>query len=172
MGTLDIDLTLTLTPECQSASESDQHLADSDQDGFVEDRAPRSRVAEETRWVGSSWDLMNGLDLVESEPGELFDQFFDSESGTARDFAAQDDLTKDQWLRAFAVELAGLDQQLEPREVIQLGNLLWRKKRHLAPESVARDVHSTGWWLVRRARNQSPRAVLGGTAARKREQSS
>jgi hypothetical protein len=106
----------------------------------------------EASCVGSSWDLLSGLDVVETEPGELFDEFFDSESGAARELATSVPLSKDQWLLGFAVELAELDRQLEPRDVIGLANGLWRKKQHLPPETVARDVYSTGW--MRRARDR------------------
>jgi hypothetical protein len=118
-----------------------------------EDPMPSSTRVElvEASWVGSSWDLLTGLDVVETAPGELFDEFFDSESGAAREFASSGDLSKDQWLLAFAIELAELDRQLEPTDVIHLAKILWRKKQHLPPEIVARDVYGTGW-MLRRAR--------------------
>jgi len=114
-----------------------------------EDPIPSSTAVElvEASWVGSSWDLLTGLDVVETAPGELFDEFFDSDSGGPRDFPPSGDLSKDQWLLAFAIELAGLDRDLEPTDVIRLAKMLWRKKRQLPPEVVARDVHSTGWML-------------------------
>ena len=115
-------------------------------------RVPSSTTVElvEASWVGSSWDLLTGLDVVESAPGKLFDEFFDSQSGAARDPAQSGDLSKDQWLLAFAVELAELDRNLEPRDVIRLAKLLWRKKQHLPPEVVARDAFSTGWMIRQR----------------------
>jgi hypothetical protein len=113
----------------------------------LEDPIPSSTTVElvEASWVGSSWDLLSGLDVVETTPGELFDEFFDSDSGGARDLAASSDLSKDQWLLGFAIELAELDRHLEPTDVIRLAKILWRKKQHLPPEVVARDVYSTGW---------------------------
>ena len=99
---------------------------------------------------GSSWDLLTGIDLVESAPDTLFDEFFDSGTGTARELAPSGDLSKDQWLLAFAVELAELDRNLEPTDVIRLAKLLWRKKQHLPPEVVARDAFSTGWMIRQR----------------------
>ena len=115
-------------------------------------RVPSSTTVElvEASWVGSSWDLLTGLDVVESAPGKLFDEFFDSQSGAARDPAQSGDLSKDQWLLAFAVELAELDRNLEPTDVIRLAKLLWRKKQHLPPEVVARDAFSTGWMIRQR----------------------
>ena len=110
----------------------------------------------EASFVGSSWDLLSGLDVVESEPGELFDQFFDSESGSPREFEASPELSKERWLLAFAVELAELDEKLEPRDVIRIANALWRTKQHLAPSAVARDVHSTGWMLRRAGQRGNP----------------
>jgi len=112
-------------------------------------RVPSSTTVElvEASWVGSSWDLLAGLDVLESVPGTLFDEFFDSQSGAARDIAQSGDLSKDQWLLAFAVELAQLDKNLEPTHVIRLAKSLWRKKQHLPPEVVARDAYSTGWML-------------------------
>jgi hypothetical protein len=113
-------------------------------------------VVPEANWARSSWDLLNGLDVVESELGELFDTFFDSDSGMAREIVESGDRSKDEWLRAFAVALADLDRELDPREVIQLGHALWRKKGHLPGEFVARDVHSTKWMLrVGRPRQRS-----------------
>jgi len=105
----------------------------------------------EPSWVRSSWDLLSGLDVVESEPGTLFDEFFDSESGAVRDVPELGDLSKDQWLRVFAINLAELDRDLEPTEVIRIAKALWRKKRHLNPVLVARDVYSTGWMRRRAA---------------------
>lgn len=102
---------------------------------------------------GSSWDLLTGIDLVESTPDTLFDEFFDSGTGTARELAPSGDLSKDQWLLAFAVKLAELDRHLEPAEVIRVARALWRKKQHLQPEVVARDVYGTGW-MLRRAQSR------------------
>ena len=102
-------------------------------------------------WEGSSWDLLTGMDLLESGPDKLFDEFFDSGTGAARELAPSCDLSKDQWLLAFAVKLAELDRHLEPAEVIRVARGLWRKKRHLQPEVVARDVYGTGW-MIRHAR--------------------
>jgi hypothetical protein len=63
----------------------------------------------EASFVGSSWDLRSGLDVVESEPGELFEQFFNAESGSPRELEASPELSKERWLLAFAVDLAELD---------------------------------------------------------------
>jgi hypothetical protein len=150
MSRLDIDLTFSAGPVPGNSTAPPTEAARD----LLEDPVPPFTTLElvEAGCVGSSWDLLSGLDVVETEPGELFDEFFDSESGTAREVAASDGLSKDQWLLAFAVELAELDRQLEPRDVIRLANVLWRKKQHLPPETVARDVYSTGW--MRRARDR------------------
>lgn len=109
---------------------------------------PPSVELVEANWVWSSWDLLTGLDVVETAPGELFEEFFDSESGRARDHSpAAAELGKDQWMLAFAIELAEIDRHLDPKEVIRLAKLLWVKKRRLAPEDVARDAYSAGWML-------------------------
>jgi hypothetical protein len=154
MSTLDIDLTLSAAPA--SANGSVQAPSEVARNRFGE-AVPSSVTVEsaEASCVGSSWDLLSGLDVVESEPGELFDEFFDSQSGAAREFEEPNELSKDQWLLAFAVELAELDRRLEPRDVIRLANVLWRKKQHLAPQAVARDVYSTGWMLRRGRRKES-----------------
>ena len=146
MSKLDIDL--SWSPDAVSGSGT-AHVRPEPTRDVSEDTLPSSITVElvEASCVGSSWDLLSGVDVVESEPGELFDEFFDSASGAAREFEACNALSKDQWLLAFAVELAELDGQLEPAEVIRLAKLLWRKKQHLAPKAVARDVHSTGWML-------------------------
>jgi hypothetical protein len=132
--------------------------AEAPQGEFVEDRRSEDRIPStatvelvEASWVGSSWDLLTGLDVSETAPGELFDEFFDSESGGAREPESLAELSKDQWLLAFAIELAELDRHLDPTDVIRLAKVLWRKKRQLPPKAVARDVHSTGW-MLRRAR--------------------
>jgi hypothetical protein len=98
-------------------------------------------------WVGSSWDLLTGLDVVETPLGELFDEFFDSESGGAREHLPSIELSKDQWVLGFSIELAELDRNLDPTDVIRLAKTLWRKKGHLSPKAVARDAFSTGWML-------------------------
>ena len=109
---------------------------------------PASVELVEANWVWSSWDLLTGLDVVETAPGELFQEFFDSESGAARERApAAAELGKDQWMLAFAIELAELDRHLDPKEVIRLAKMLWLKKRRFAPEDVARDAYSAGWML-------------------------
>ena len=143
-----VDSTSTSSPGNTAASPADVSTE------FSSSGVPPSTTLElvEASWVGSSWDLLSGLDVVESAPDELFDEFFDSESGAAREFTQADDLSKDQWLLAFAVELATLDKHLEPRDVIRLAKVLWRKKQHLPPAAVARDVYSTGW-MLRRARD-------------------
>ena len=150
MSKLDIDLTASPVPGSSAA----QSTGDTGRD-VVEDATPASMTLElvEASCVGSSWDLLSGLDVVESQPGELFDEFFDSESGVARECETSNGLSKDQWLLAFALELAELDRRLEPREVIRMANVLWRKKQQFAPEAVARDVYSTGW-MLRRARDR------------------
>jgi hypothetical protein len=150
MSKLDIDLTFSAGPVPGNSTDQPTEAARD----LLEDPVPAFTTVElvEASCVGSSWDLLSGLDVVETEPGEVFDEFFDSESGAAREVAALEGLSKDQWLLAFAVELAELDRQLEPRDVIRLANVLWRKKQHLPPETVARDVYSTGW--MRRARDR------------------
>jgi hypothetical protein len=124
----------------------------------ADDRIPPSIRVEfvEASWVGSSWDLLTGLDVVETEPDHLFDEFFDSESGGVRERPSSGELGKDQWVLAFAVELAELDRDLDPSEVIRLAKTLWRKKGHLAATAVAQDAFSTGWLL--RATRESERS--------------
>ena len=110
----------------------------------------------EASWVGSSWDLLTGLDVVETEPGQLFDEFFDPASGAARELPPSVEPGKDPWVLAFSIELADLDRELDPTDVIRLAKTLWRKKRHLSPKAVARDAFSTGWML--RAAHDSERS--------------
>ncbi|HEY2560774.1 MAG TPA: hypothetical protein VGI48_13805 [Caldimonas sp.] len=118
-------------------------------DDRTEDRISPSTPVElvEASWVGSTWDLLTGLDVVETALGELFDEFFDSESGGARQHPSSIELSKDQWVLAFSIELAELDRHLDPTDVIRLAKTLWRKKGHLPPKAVARDAFSTGWML-------------------------
>ncbi len=154
MTKVDIDIDLTSSPPAVPGNGRGQVPGEASADGLAGVvQPPMALPLPEASFVGSSWDLLSGLDVVESEPGELFDEFFDSASGAAREFEASAELSKDQWLLAFAVELAELDEQLEPQDVIRIATALWRNKQHLAPRAVARDVYSTGW-MVRRARQR------------------
>src|SRR5207253_4216778 len=60
---------------CRSSATSP--AADVAEDLSSEDPIPSSTTLElvEASWVGSSWDLLTGLDVVETGPGELFDEF-------------------------------------------------------------------------------------------------
>jgi hypothetical protein len=91
-----VDIDLTLSPAAVFGNRRAQITGEEAREHF-EDSAPG------TSFVGSSWDLLRGLDVAESEPGELFDEFFDSDSGAAREFGACTELSKDQWLLAFLV---------------------------------------------------------------------
>lgn len=92
-------------------------------------------------WVRSSWDLLNGLEVTESAPGELdalFEQAPRAVSASAGRERAGD---SGEWIRRFALRLAELDLRREPKELIELAKRQWMAKHYLAPEEAAELVH-------------------------------
>lgn len=107
----------------------------------VTEEAPR-----EAGWARSSWDLMNGLDVVETEPGELMSLFESPQPGVSPPLCrpCPSDVSQGLWTLRFANHLAELDRQAEPKVVIAIAKKFWPTSRHLLPEDVAR------WEYVRK----------------------
>lgn len=92
-------------------------------------------------WVRSSWDLLNGLEVTESAPGELealFEQTPRAPPASAGRERARD---AGEWIRRFSLRLAELDLQREPRDLIELAKRQWMTKHYLAPEEAAELEH-------------------------------
>jgi hypothetical protein len=71
-------------------------------------------------YVRSSWDLLNGLEVTESSPGEL-EGFFDQLPRAASQGAARErPRNAGEWIRRFSLRLAELDLRREPRELVEL----------------------------------------------------
>ena len=97
-------------------------------------------------WSRSSYDLLNGVEVSESAPGE-FDALFNGPSASLCDDAqAQfpEALGRDQWILRFALRLAELDPLAEPKDVIALAKSIWPMKHFLAPEEAARSEYRWG----------------------------
>lgn len=92
----------------------------------------------ESSWLRSSWDLLNGLEVTETSPGELEEGLFDVPTKAASDppgFEPARDAGE--WIRRFALRLSELDRQREPRALIELARRQWTTHRDLAPEEAA-----------------------------------
>ena len=97
-------------------------------------------------YVRSSWDLLNGLEVTESSPGEL-EGFFEALPREASDSPARErPRNPGEWIRRFSLRLAELDLRREPRELIELAKRQWMTQHYLPPEEAAELEHakSTG----------------------------
>jgi hypothetical protein len=93
-------------------------------------------------WVRSSWDLLNGLEVTESAPGDLHEELFDAPPLTAPAAPARErPQNAGEWIRRFALRLAELDVQRDPRELIELAKRQWMTQHYLAPEEAAEIEH-------------------------------
>ena len=94
----------------------------------------------EAGWARSSWDLMNGLDIVETGPGELMSLFENPQPGVSPPPCrpCPSDVSQGLWTLRFARHLAELDEQAEPKAVIAVAKKFWPMSHHLLPEDVAR----------------------------------
>jgi hypothetical protein len=125
-----------MTPEAPLGEfvEADDKSAKSAVPGGAEELQPPS-------WVRSSWDLLNGLEVTESSPGEL-EGLFDELPETSRAGALRErPRSAGDWIRRFSVRLAELDVQREPRELIELAKRQWMTQHYLAPEEAAELEH-------------------------------
>ena len=87
-------------------------------------------------YVRSSWDLLNGLEVTESAAGDLHDELFD-QAPQAAPAARERTQNPGEWIRRFAIRLAELDVQREPKELIELAKRQWMTQHYLAPEEAA-----------------------------------
>lgn len=92
-------------------------------------------------WVRSSWDLLNGLEVTESSAGDL-QELFDAPPPESP-AAAPRERARDagEWIRRFALRLAALDLQRDPKELIELAKRQWMTEHYLAPEEAAEIEH-------------------------------
>jgi len=91
-------------------------------------------------YVRSSWDLLNGLEVTESAAGDLHEELFDQPPHAAP-AARERAQNPGEWIRRFAIRLAELDVQREPKELIELAKRQWMAQHYLAPEDAAELVH-------------------------------
>jgi hypothetical protein len=93
-------------------------------------------------WVRSSRDLLNGLEVTESSSGDLLDELFD-EPLRAPPTGPVPERAPDagEWIRRFALRLAELELQRDPKEVIELAKRQWMTQHYLAPEEAAELEH-------------------------------
>ena len=92
----------------------------------------------EASWTRSSWDLLSGLEVTESASGELLDELFGAPPRAAPASPAPDlAASAGEWIRRFALRLAELDLQRDPRELIELAKRQWVTQHNLAPEEAA-----------------------------------
>ncbi len=95
-------------------------------------------------YVRSSWDLLNGLEVTESAAGDLHESLFDEPPKSASAAPARERARNaGEWLRRFAIRLAELDLQRDPKELIELAKRQWMAKHYLAPEEAAELAHAT-----------------------------
>jgi len=91
-------------------------------------------------YVRSSWDLLNGLEVTESAAADLHDELFD-QAPQAAPAARERTQNPGEWIRRFAIRLAELDVQREPKELIELAKRQWMTQHYLAPEDAAELEH-------------------------------
>jgi hypothetical protein len=107
---------------------------------------PGPDEAQPSSYVRSSWDLLNGLEVTESSPGDL-EGFFDELPRAASNSPARErPRNAGEWIRRFSLRLAELDLRREPKELIELAKRQWMTQHYLPPEEAAELEHakSTG----------------------------
>jgi hypothetical protein len=93
-------------------------------------------------YVRSSWDLLNGLEVTESGAGDLHEALFEPPTQPAPVAPARERTQNaGDWIRRFAIRLAELDMQRDPKELIELAKRQWMTKHYLAPEEAAELAH-------------------------------
>ena len=90
----------------------------------------------ESSWVRSSYDLLTGLEVTETAPGDLLEGYFDD---PPRAVVPDVDLpgSASEWILRFALRMAEIDLQREPRDVIELAKRQWLSMHDLSPEAAA-----------------------------------
>ncbi|HEV7577022.1 MAG TPA: hypothetical protein VGO85_13345 [Caldimonas sp.] len=115
----------------------------------VDDNAPKAPAPapapdelQESSWLRSSWDLLNGLEVTESGPGELREELFNERPRPAPASPARErPSSPGEWVRRFALRLAELDLQRDPRELIEMAKRRWTTQQDRAPEEAAELEH-------------------------------
>jgi len=92
-------------------------------------------------YVRSSWDLLNGLEVTESAAGDLPEELFDRPPPAVPAPRARTQ-HPGEWVRRFAIRLAELDVQREPKELIELAKRQWMTQHYIAPEEAAELEHA------------------------------
>ena len=92
-------------------------------------------------YVRSSWDLLNGLEVIESSPSDL-EALFDDLPQPAAQPPRERPRNSGEWVRRFALRLAELDVRREPRELIELAKRQWMTQHYIAPEEAAELEHA------------------------------
>jgi hypothetical protein len=96
----------------------------------------------EASWVRSSWDLLNGLEVTESGPGDLIDSYFDVPPPAPTQVPLRErPKNAGEWIRRCAIRLAELDWQRDPKEVIEVAKRQWMTTHYLLPEEAAELEH-------------------------------
>ena len=86
----------------------------------------------------SSWDLLNGLEVTESGADDLHESLFEQPPPSASAVPSRERAQNaGEWIRRFAIRLAELDLQRDPKELIELAKRQWMTKHYLAPEEAA-----------------------------------
>ena len=93
-------------------------------------------------YVRSSWDLLNGLEVTESSPGELEGFFDELPRAAAPSPARERPRNAGEWIRRFSLRLAELDLRREPKELIELAKRQWMTQHYLPPEEAAEVEHA------------------------------
>ena len=92
-------------------------------------------------YVRSSWDLLNGLEVTESAAADLHEALFDQPPQAVPPLRERTQ-KPGEWIRRFAIRLAELDMQREPKELIELAKRQWMTQHYLAPEDAAELEHA------------------------------
>ena len=92
-------------------------------------------------WVRSSWDLLHGLEVTESSPGDIEGLFDELPQATPASPARERPRNAGEWIRRFSLRLAELDVMRDPKELIELAKRQWMTQHYLAPEEAAELEH-------------------------------
>jgi hypothetical protein len=112
--------------------------------GVADPNPSDGEEAADAGWLGSSYDLLNGLEVMETAAGTPVEASPDSHGAAAPkgvNSAAPAAISKHQWILRFALKTAELEPHSEPKQVIALARELWLTCDGLAPEQAAHDRH-------------------------------
>ena len=112
--------------------------------GIADPHPADAEEAADTGWLGSSYDLLNGLEVTETaadEPARTSFDPHDAATPRGESSAAPAAISKHQWILRFALRTAELEPHSEPKHVIALARELWPTSDGLAPEEAAQELH-------------------------------